>query len=87
MQTLGRIFCLFTLSLTWLFAIEKSEERDRGTDLNPKYHRYYAYFPNTVLPWFLGCLVLLTGIPILRDLGMGKQILAMCFIVFLHMSV
>ena len=87
MQTLGRIFWLFVLSLAWLFAIEKSEERDRGKDPNPEHHRYYAYFPNTVLPWTLGCLVLLPGIPILRDLGMGKQILAMCFIVFLHMSV
>ena len=87
MQTLGRIFWLFVLSLAWLFAIEKSEERDHGKDPNPEHHRYYAYFPNTVLPWTLGCLVLLPGIPILRDLGMGKQILAMCFIVFLHMSV
>ena len=40
MQTLGRIFWLFVLSLAWLFAIEKSEERDHGKDPNPEHPRY-----------------------------------------------
>lgn len=87
MHTLGRIFFLFTLTIAWIFSIEAAEERERNAQLKPNRGRYGPYFPNTVLPLFLGILVLLTlPIPLLWDGGMGKKLLAMCFSIFLQIS-
>lgn len=87
MQTLGRIFGIFLLSVLWIYNLECSEKRERADEVKSGQRRYYCYFPNTVLPWFLGVLALVSVVPVFWDLGAWKQILTMCFIVFLHMSV
>lgn len=85
MNALFRLFTAFVCALVVAVRLETSADRERSPDEKPGQQRYFAHFPNYILPLYLGMLLPLA---LLMPSERAEKIaLTMCVGVFLHITV